>query len=287
VKISRTRQVLTAVAIPIAIALTLLCGVVLALTEGQSAVSERPSPTPLHIATSLPVAQASAELPGPTIVVIPTGTPAQATTAIQPPTATSTPTHAPALAGSKPCQPSQDWITYRVQPGDTLFVIGLRYGLTVTTIMNANCLDKTVIHSGDMVFVPPVTPRTAPGGVMDAGQLTTPPPTGTQTATDGACTDPGSVISMPHVGAVLRGDISIIGTARIPNFAFYKIEIRQEGTDQPYGNLYTGAAPVVAGPLAQLDTSMFPSGEYWLRLVVVDATSNYPERCAILVTLFH
>jgi LysM repeat protein len=281
---------LTGLVIAAAIAVTLLCGAVLALAESNgSAVSARPTPTVYHIPTLLPSGQPAHPTSIPTIVIIPTAlrititAPAsQAPTTTAAATATSTP-----RASQGACQPKPGWVVYRVQPGDTLFLIGLRYGLTVSSIMSANCLEQTVIKRGDVIYVPPVTPRSVADGAAGSGLPTDPPSTGTQTATDGACTDPGSVISSPKVGALLGGHVKIVGTARIPNFAFYKIEIRQEGTGQPYGNLYTGTQMVTNGVLAELDTSDFPNGEFWLRLVVVDLTSNYPERCAFLVTFKH
>jgi hypothetical protein len=86
------------------------------------------------------------------------------------------------------------------------------------------------------------------------------------------------------VGAVLRGAVALYGSARLPNFSFYKLEIRPEGTSTSTGfvTFYTAATQVTSGLLATLDTRAFVDGEYWIRLVVVDTTGNYPERCSIL-----
>lgn len=298
-KVSRVRQAVSGLAIPIAIAITLLCGVVLAAAESQSPVSERLTPTVYHIPTigpssapsSAPTVTPSPTAPA-TLVIIPTSTPAAS--ALTPtswtPTLTLTaipPTQKPIPTRRTACSTPAGWQTYRVQHGDTLYVIAYRYGITLTALMDANCLTDTHIVTAATIFVPPVTPRPFPDGPVETDPPTDPPITSTQTSTDGACTDPDSVITSPKVGSILKGNIKIIGTARLANFDYYKIQIRQEGTGQQYSDLTVGHQQIDNGLLAELDTSIFPNGEFWLRLVVVDATGNYPERCAILVTLSH
>lgn len=285
-KISRTRQSLTGLAISVAITVTLVCGVVLALAEGKTALSERMTPTVYHIPTLMPSGQPTRTATAsndPTVVTIPTGVPSAKTP-------TRTPTSSP-TAEQEPqansCRGQAGWQPYRIRSGDTLYGIAYQYGVSLTTLMSANCLKNGDIVASAVIYVPPVTPRSLPDGPSVGGITITPISTGTQTATDGACTDPDSVIIFPRVGAILRGHVKVTGTARVPNFSFYKIEIRQEGTGQEYANLLTGDHEVVQGTLAEFDTSAFPQGEFWLRLVVVDASSNYPERCAILVTLAH
>jgi hypothetical protein len=115
----------------------------------------------------------------------------------------------------------------------------------------------------------------------------TPDATGTQTATDGACTNPDSVISSPGVGATLRGVVAFRGSAHLPDFSFYKLEIRPEGTSTSSGfiTFVTSASQVSNGILGELNTAAFPNGSYWIRLVVVDTTSNYPERCSFFYTI--
>ena len=109
--------------------------------------------------------------------------------------------------------------------------------------------------------------------------------TPTSTGGAGVCSTPDAYFSRPHVGDVLSGVASFYGTATNPAFDFYKLELRQEGASQPsaFTTFVTSNEPVVNGLLGQLDTSAFPNGEYWVRLVVVDRTGNYPEPCAKLV----
>lgn len=134
---------------------------------------------------------------------------------------------------------------------------------------------------------PTATPRRPSSGPRPTAVPTltiTPLASVTQSETDGICTNPDSVITAPRVGAVLSGRVEFYGTAHIPNFSFYKLEIRERGrsTAADYLTFYTGTTTVTNGLLATFDTGAWPNGEYWIRLVVVDTTGNYPERCAIL-----
>lgn len=55
------------------------------------------------------------------------------------------------------CIPRTDWPTYVVQRGDTLYRIGLRFGVDSTTLANANCLSNiNRIEVGQALRVPPV-----------------------------------------------------------------------------------------------------------------------------------
>ncbi len=55
-------------------------------------------------------------------------------------------------------------VRHLVQAGDTLYGIGLKYGLSVEAIMYANNLSSTLIHPGQSLLIPTVTviPDTAP-----------------------------------------------------------------------------------------------------------------------------
>lgn len=64
------------------------------------------------------------------------------------------------------CGPPSSWIFYTVQPGDTLFRIGLNFGVSVADLQFANCLGNSIlIRAGQRIFVPNVhtqTPTTEP-----------------------------------------------------------------------------------------------------------------------------
>lgn len=293
----RIRQAAVGLTVAVAVVATLIAILILAAVDGLITAEQTAIPTTVHINTLPPTEVVlTPRTPQPTssatVLVVPTSAP----TASIPPTKTSTITKTPTpvvtstgTGTSTPasCSIMAGWKQYSVRSGDTLFIIGLQYGLRVDTLMKANCLTSTWLEVGDTVYVPPVTPMPLPAvTTIDPPDPinTTAAPTGTQTATDGACTNPDSVITSPKVGAIVSGKIIIKGTASAPNFAFYKVEIRQEGSGKDYAALSIGTEQIVNGKLADLDTSAFPNGEFWLRLVVVDVNGNYPERCALLVT---
>ena len=61
-----------------------------------------------------------------------------------------------------PCGAPFGWITYLVQPGDTLYKISLLYRVSVTQLQNANCLGaSTYIYTGQSLKVPNVSTSTA------------------------------------------------------------------------------------------------------------------------------
>jgi LysM repeat protein len=79
------------------------------------------------------------------------------------------------------CGAPSGWVTYIVQPGDTLYHIADLYRVTVTQLMNANCLTSTVIYVGQRLYVPNVATSTPP--------FVFPTATPTETATPGGATD--------------------------------------------------------------------------------------------------
>ncbi len=60
-----------------------------------------------------------------------------------------------------PCGPPSNWVTYIVQPGDTLFKLSLDFGVSVSALQFANCMgSSTLIIAGQHLKVPNVPTRT-------------------------------------------------------------------------------------------------------------------------------
>jgi LysM repeat protein len=101
---------------------------------------------------------------------------------------TLTPTHYPTRTPI-PCGPPAGWVRYIVKPGDTLYSLGLAYGVTVRQLQVANCLGySTNIRAGESLWVPNVPTRTpTPSPTLTPTPVTpsaTPvPPTATHTPT--------------------------------------------------------------------------------------------------------
>ncbi len=125
-------------------------------------------------------------LPG-TVIYLPPLTP----TATQVLTQTNTATifAAPTITRGS-CGPPASWVRYIVKPNDTLFSIGLAYGVGVNQLQDANCLGgSTLIYAGQSIYVPNVLPRYTPtrtSTLTPTQQPTSEPPTPDLSATSAA-----------------------------------------------------------------------------------------------------
>ncbi len=98
------------------------------------------------------------------------------------------------------------------------------------------------------------------------------------------CPNPGIRISEPGNGATVSGVIQIVGSAYIADFNYYKFEFRGNGFGD-WTFIQRFNEPINGGILGAWDTRSVPSGEYEFRLVVVDQTGNYPEPCAVKLSV--
>lgn len=85
------------------------------------------------------------------------------------------------------CGPPPGWVFYTVQPGDTLFRLSLRFGVTIFEIQQANCLTGVSISAGQRIFLPlaPIITDTPPIIVITATSSATPIPAPTFTSAPG------------------------------------------------------------------------------------------------------
>ncbi|HRF97610.1 MAG TPA: hypothetical protein PLZ51_20525 [Aggregatilineales bacterium] len=96
------------------------------------------------------------------------------------------------------------------------------------------------------------------------------------------CLNPSIQIASPQPNEGLTEKFEVIGTATLPNFGFYRIEIRADSA-LIYQRITAVQQVVYADVLAEIDPTEYPSGIYWIRLVVVDNRGNIAENgtCAI------
>jgi hypothetical protein len=102
------------------------------------------------------------------------------------------------------------------------------------------------------------------------------------------CSNPNATITSPKDGDSIRGVVEILGIANIPGFAFYKIEIKSITGDAMWQAIGAGTDPVcencdIEELLARWDTSLVMTGEYLLRLTVMDSLGNAPLPCELRV----
>lgn len=171
----------------------------------------------------------------------------------------------------------------------------LPFALTATTTPLAVTATNTPI----------VTPTFTPTATVPAGDDVTPTPAGTEgepaqetptppTPTPApqpvvsapACADSRSVILSPGNNQTVSGVIQVVGTATHENFQFYKVEFAP-GADASVGFVWLGggSSPVQNGVLTSVDTGALGRGTWTLRLVVVDATGNFPAPCAVTINV--
>lgn len=141
--------------------------------------------------------------------------------------------------------------------------------------------------------VPPtLTPTPTPTRVRPTPRppepTETPAPTATPVPPTPICPNPGVQITSPGMDAVLNGPVQILGTANIPNFQYYKIEVGS-GENPTSWSLFSDLrkSPIAGGLLDIWDPSGYPAGVYKLRLTVVDNTGNYPLPCEVRVIVEH
>lgn len=141
--------------------------------------------------------------------------------------------------------------------------------------------------------VPPtITPTPTPTRVRPTPRpqepTETPAPTATPVPPTPICPSPGVQITSPGIDAVLNGPVQILGTANIPNFQYYKVEVGS-GENPTSWSMFSDIhkSPIAGGLLDIWDPSAYPPGVYKLRLTVVDNTGNYPLPCEVRVIVEH
>lgn len=95
---------------------------------------------------------------------------------------------------------------------------------------------------------------------------------------------PGKVeITDPQPGDTLKGEVDIRGTALIPDFGFYKVDIAP--VEQAlFLTIFASHTPVKDAPLVEKwNTATIPPGDYVLQLVVIDNTGQALPPCRLRV----
>ena len=94
---------------------------------------------------------------------------------------------------------------------------------------------------------------------------------------------PGQImLTFPEAASEVRGQITLKGTADIPNFGFYKYEVAPLGSDN-WSTIQDGREVVVDGTLGLWDTTELTPGDYMLRLVVTDNQGEALPPCVVPV----
>jgi hypothetical protein len=174
----------------------------------------------------------------------------------------------------------------RVNSAATMVVIFIIMAVTEFTIVTfvaptvpgANPLPTTTLD----LLATPTTTLPAPTQNPNATPGSTPTP-GEVAAAEGCA--PGQVnLTLPSNGDRISGSTKIRGSADIPNFGFYTLQIAHPG-DTVWLPIQVGQQAVKNADLGTWDTSRLAPGAYMLELVVTDNVGKAMTPCAVQVTV--
>jgi hypothetical protein len=140
-------------------------------------------------------------------------------------------------------------------------------------------LDTTILPE---LSAPPPTPADAPQPTASPSPVAVEGPVVVDSS---GCENPEATLTKPEPGERLVGAYEVLGTANIPNLAYYKFEISGASTGGEWISLGVNTAPVVEGVLGRFDAGARETGDYAFRLVVVDSAGTFPPPCVIPVTI--
>lgn len=103
-----------------------------------------------------------------------------------------------------------------------------------------------------------------------------------------SCPSPNVCVTSPGVNQVVRGNFSVLGTANLPNFQYYKVEVGPGSNPRDHEWTVVGQlhkSPVIGGVLETFNSGAYSPGTYTLRLLVVDQTGNYPDPCRVTISV--
>lgn len=210
---------------------------------------------PTRTATTSPTPTNTFIIPTPTPRITNTPLPLPTDT-LAPPTATSRPTNTPTLPLPTPTTLSTNTNT-PIPPTNTKIPATQTYTPTIT-----------LTNTPDMTHTP--TPTSLPPIYLSAE----------------GCLNPSVQITFPQPNQQLTESFEIIGTATLPNFGLYRIEIRPDSA-LTYQRIVASQQVIYADVLAEIDPTQYPAGIYWIRLVVVDNRGNIAENgTCVIPTIF-
>lgn len=146
--------------------------------------------------------------------------------------------------------------------------------VTSTPAANAPFSLNTTAQSAtgpDTIFATPAPTATLVGTIMpDAPEAV-------------GCPEDSAFISVPANGQLIFETTTVMGTASIANFAFYRFEIKPDETGTEFGMIGEYHQPVVNGPLGDFYPFNQAPGRYRFRLTVFDNTQWMRALCEITI----
>ena len=158
-----------------------------------------------------------------------------------------------------------------------LFLTAAEFGLVSYIIPAVPGVDPIPTPTVDLLATPTITlepeDQVEPTPTPLSGQPGTPP-------VQQGCIPGEVMITSPENNSVVSGSVTIEGTANIEDFGFYKIEISSFDSNT-WLTILAGVDPVVEDELGRWGTGQLESGNYSLRLVVLDNQGLQREPCRV------
>jgi hypothetical protein len=135
----------------------------------------------------------------------------------------------------------------------------------------------------DLLATPTITLEVTPTELLSTpGQGNPTPAPETQTGDENGCIPQQVAINFPTDGSEIRDIIDIRGTADIPNFGFYKLDMKRV-EDLNWLTILAGNEIKQDAVLGSWNISLLSPGDYQLSLVVVDNQGVSLPACVIRV----
>lgn len=174
----------------------------------------------------------------------------------------------------------------RVNSAATMVVILIIMAVTEFTVVTfvaptvpgANPLATPSLN----LLATPTTTLPAPTQITGETAGITPTP-GEEPAAEG-CVAGQVNLTSPLNGEHISGNIIVKGSASLPNFGFYTLQIAYPG-DPDWVPIQVGQQPVSSDVLGVWDTTTLNPGAYMLKLEVTDNIGSVLPSCAIQVTV--
>lgn len=99
------------------------------------------------------------------------------------------------------------------------------------------------------------------------------------------CDTPNALLRIPANGMIVFDATSVVGSANIDNFAFYRFELNGPETNNVWAKLAEYTVPVIEGNLGQIVPSQLTPGEYKFRLMVFDIANAPQATCTITIII--
>jgi hypothetical protein len=100
----------------------------------------------------------------------------------------------------------------------------------------------------------------------------------------GVCLANEAEITSPKPGDQVSGKISIVGSADVENFGFYKLEIASLQSVN-WRTIQAGRETKTNAQLIEWDTSTLQAGDYIIRLVVTLSDETILPDCRVPITI--